>query len=243
MKDGSPELLSRSVRPARQGAASVATLGDAFFGFGVAIVSGTFALSVLLVLQSGADDGLAGLAVGALATWLAFIGMPLVVSRHRGTGRLAQDFGLQFRLRDGLIGVPIGVATQLVLLPLIYAVLGRFIDTSSVSEPANNLVSRGSGIGLAVVFLIVGVGAPIAEELFYRGLFQRAAISRLGTAPGVLLVATLFGAAHLQPLQFPGLFAAGLVFGFLAWRTGRLGASIAAHAGFNLVAAAVVVFS
>lgn len=234
-------LVERSGTPARQADRSVGTLTDAFLGFGVAIVAGGLAISTLLAVRPGLDEGLTGLVVGSLATWLAFVGVPVVVSRHRGTGQLSRDFGLQFRLRDVLVGFPIGVATQLVLLPLLYAGIGRFVDTSSLSEPANDLVGRGSGIGIVAVFLVVGIGAPIAEEIFYRGLFQRAAISRLGALPGLLLVATVFGAAHLQVLQFPGLFAAGLVFGLLAWRTGRLGASIAAHAGFNLVAASVVV--
>jgi len=244
--DGPQEVADLAAHPeesSAQRARSIGTLGDAFLGFGVAIVAGGLALSVLLALRPGLDESLTGLVVGSLATWLAFVGVPVAVSRQRGTGRLRDDFGLWIRPRDALLGFPIGVATQLLLVPLLYAGIGLFVDTSSLSEPANDLMARGSGVGLAVVFLVVGVGAPIAEELFYRGLFQGAAISRLGAVPGLLLVAALFGAAHLQVLQFPGLFLAGLVFGLLTWRTGRLGSAIAAHSGFNLVAAVVVVLS
>ena len=46
----------------------------------------------------------------------------------------------------------------------------------------------------------------------------------------------------LQPLQFPGLFVAGLLFGALAWRAGRLGPAIFAHVGFNTVAAIVLLW-
>jgi membrane protease YdiL (CAAX protease family) len=46
----------------------------------------------------------------------------------------------------------------------------------------------------------------------------------------------LFGAAHLQLLQFPALVLAGAMFGVLAHRFGRLGPAIAAHVVFNMTA-------
>jgi hypothetical protein len=48
--------------------------------------------------------------------------------------------------------------------------------------------------------------------------------------------AALFGAAHLEPLQFPALFLFGLVAAVLVRRTGRLGASMCAHLAFNGIA-------
>ncbi|MEY2447361.1 MAG: protease family protein, partial [Acidimicrobiaceae bacterium] len=47
-----------------------------------------------------------------------------------------------------------------------------------------------------------------------------------------------FGAAHFEPLQFPALFAFGLVAAGLATRTGRLGPGMWAHVAFNAVAVA-----
>ncbi len=52
----------------------------------------------------------------------------------------------------------------------------------------------------------------------------------------VIVSSLVFGAVHLQPLQFPALVAVGVVFALLALRTGRLGPSIFAHIGFNAVA-------
>jgi len=82
----------------------------------------------------------------------------------------------------------------------------------------------------------VGVGAPIIEEIFYRGLLQRSLIKRglpAGLAIGITSV--VFGVSHFEALQLPGLVLAGAVFGVLAHRSGRLGPAIAAHVGFNLV--------
>ena len=46
----------------------------------------------------------------------------------------------------------------------------------------------------------------------------------------------IFGAVHLQPLQFPALVAVGVVFALLTLRSGRLGPAIFAHVAFNAVA-------
>ena len=51
----------------------------------------------------------------------------------------------------------------------------------------------------------------------------------------VVVVAALFALVHFRPVEFPGLFAIGIVFGVAALRTGRLGMPIAVHAGFNAV--------
>jgi membrane protease YdiL (CAAX protease family) len=89
---------------------------------------------------------------------------------------------------------------------------------------------------VVLLVLIVGIGAPIVEEIFYRGLLQRSLIRRVGARWGIALASLAFGAAHLQPLQFPALTLAGVLFGVLAHRYGRLGPAIAAHMVFNLTA-------
>jgi membrane protease YdiL (CAAX protease family) len=43
----------------------------------------------------------------------------------------------------------------------------------------------------------------------------------------------VFGAVHLQPVEFPGLFAFALLLGYVYRRTGRLGMCITTHMAFN----------
>ena len=45
--------------------------------------------------------------------------------------------------------------------------------------------------------------------------------------------AAFFAAIHFAPVEFPGLFAFGIVLGLCFQRTGRIGMPIAAHIGFN----------
>jgi len=84
------------------------------------------------------------------------------------------------------------------------------------------------------------VGAPVFEELCFRGL-TFAAIARWGARRGLPAVpwatigsATLFAAIHLEPVRLPVLLTIGLVLSWLRARTGRVGASVVAHAFNNL---------
>jgi membrane protease YdiL (CAAX protease family) len=73
------------------------------------------------------------------------------------------------------------------------------------------------------------------EELFFRGLVQRAVARRFGRVAAIGASAVLFGLAHFELLQLPALILFGVVLAVLADRTGRLGPGIVAHAAFNAV--------
>ncbi|MGQ7958272.1 lysostaphin resistance A-like protein [Pseudomonas sp. SP16.1] len=89
-----------------------------------------------------------------------------------------------------------------------------------------------------LLWLAVNLGvAVLAEELLFRAVLQRALIRRLGTWPGLLLTAGLFGAAHLP---FSPLFAlvagvAGLGYGLAFHYSGRLGLAVGLHGAVNLL--------
>jgi len=181
------------------------------------------------------------IAVLQVPLWLGLLGAVIVVSRRFGTGSLRKDYGFWFRASD-VIGVPIGVVVQLVFLPLLYRALSIFVDTSKVDEPAKNLTDRAQGIGVVLLVVLVVVGAPIVEELFFRGLLLRSIEARWNDTLALWASAILFGLAHFELLQLPALVLFGLVAGYCAQRTGRLGMSIWAHAGFNATTVAFLLF-
>lgn len=213
-------------------------LGDAVIGLLVAWTAGAIGLTVVLALsdtKDPADLSLPMLALTYPPLWLGFVGAPVVAARLKGNGWV-QDFGARVRPTDIPLGIACGVAAQLVLVPLISWPVVKLSGSSwsDLEKPARDLADKAVGPGgAALFFLIVAIGAPLAEELFFRGLWQRSAIRRLGTWGGLALASVVFAATHFEPLQFPALIGAGAVFGYLAIRTGRLGPSVAAHMAFN----------
>ena len=168
--------------------------------------------------------------------WGALIGGPIYVTRAKGT-TMREDFGWSMKWIDIPVGLVAGLVGQLIVIQPIYWILQKIIGEQDVSGPAREITRTATNpLGIAIVFVLVTVGTPIAEELFYRGLAQRAIIKRLGVRWGILAAATFFAAAHLEPLQFPGLLAIGLILGVLAQRAGRIAPAIWAHLAFNLTA-------
>ena len=172
----------------------------------------------------------------ALAGWVPMIVAMSGAGRKWGSGSFVTDWGLSFRPVD-LWGAPIGVLTQLVLVPLLYwplhALWPDAFTTEKLQERAQDLYDSASGAGVALLVLVVVVGAPLVEELVYRGLLQGAFTRRLHDWVGVTVVALWFAVIHFQPVETPGLFVVGMVLGSCALLTGRLGMGIVAHVAFN----------
>ena len=83
------------------------------------------------------------------------------------------------------------------------------------------------------MFIVVAIGAPLVEELFYRGLTLKAFEKKMSNRLALVLSSLVFAIAHLQLIQFPALFLFGFVAGYLARKYDRLGRAVWAHVGFN----------
>ena len=203
-------------------------------------VVGQILFQVVIAL-SGADGDSTTLSIGTLsigiaATWASYLAGLAFASQKFGSGRFQEDYALEVELVD-LVGVPIGMLTQLVLIPLVYVPLrGIWPDTFTddrLEETARDLVDRATGASAVLLVLVVAVGAPIVEELVFRGLLQHTFAARINEPLALLAASAWFALIHFRPVEYPGLFIAGLVFGSCMLATGRLGTAIIAHAAFN----------
>ena len=216
-------------------------LPDLAVAFVVAQVASAIGIALLISSKgiAAADFSTESLSIGGVALlqvplWLGLLGVPLLATRLRGRGPVL-DLGLRSTFRDAPIGLAIGIACQLVLVPLVTlpVFLLTDVDQDELEAPAREMTDKATGLGVIVLVLVVVIGAPIAEEVFYRGMMQRTFARRLPIWPTMILTSVIFGASHFQLLQFPALAAFGLVLSVLAHRTGRLGRNIWAHVGFN----------
>lgn len=236
-------------------------LGDAGIGivlfFGVQVVAAVVITVVLaatgsdLALDGGSSgaDNLWLLAISAPLSWAVLIGWPWWVSRTKGSGSMSRDFGLAMRWTDPLLGLAGGVMALMcsAALALTYsAVFGGDAPTNADIVATDN---RGMAV-FVMLFVIVAVGTPIAEEIFFRGLVLGAARKSWGIVAGVAFSSVVFGAIHIQSglvsWAFVGLVTAayGVVFALMRlWSQGRLAGSIVAHMVVNGVAVVVIFFT
>jgi uncharacterized protein len=224
-----------------------AGLIEAVIGYLVGIVLSGIALGVASSAvgfhqTSGAPIPLTVTVCDLLGLWMGLVGGVVLYYRLWGSGHPGDDLGLAIRPLDVVVGAVVGAGTQLVLIPLLYLPFERADKTLShrLSAPAKSDTSAvHGGWQTAVLILFLAVGAPIVEELFFRGLLLRSLTRWLGPVPAIVISAVVFGLAHYELLQLPALIIFGLFLGILAYKTGRLGPGMVAHSVFN----AVTVFS
>ena len=197
--------------------------------------------SILAALGVDGDDyNVAQLAAATGAAWLVMVACLAFTSKRYGTGHPRNDFvehyGLRFRPID-LIGVPVGVLGQLVIVPLVYiplrAIWSDTFSKSELEQRARDLADKASGWAIVLLVIVVVIGAPLVEELVYRGLLQRSMSAALGVVPGLAIMSIWFALMHPTPVEWPGLVLAGALFGAGLALTGRIGAGILTHAAFN----------
>ena len=176
------------------------------------------------------DPSLDVTAILQSALWVGTLGIPVWLHFIKGVSW--KDFGWGFQKNDIFSGLLIGLGTQ-IAAGLLYLPLMLIFDDFDVSEPARELVDKATGFGVFLLFLVVVVGAPLVEELFFRGLTLKAFEKKMSSRLALVLSSLFFAIAHLQVLQFPALLLFGLVAGYLVKKYGRLGRAVWAHVGFN----------
>ena len=86
-------------------------------------------------------------------------------------------------------------------------------------------------------YFVVGLLAPLAEELVFRGAVLRALL-RWKSNPwvGIVISALLFALIHMNPAQMPHAFLVGLLLGWMYYRTDSIVPGVVFHWVNNTVA-------
>jgi membrane protease YdiL (CAAX protease family) len=222
--------------------------------------------ALFVVLTLGVFWG-GALALRAFGRRVSFSPAPLgFVKPPRGSVR-AVLIGFAVGLVAVFASAGLVAASRYVLEALGYPVQGS--PQQPLMEGISSWVSESPAIAIPLVFLIVGVLTPIAEEILFRGgifgglnrLFSAIhkrifdtdsgsltaeTPSRSGVTVSFILAAgissAMFASLHLEPALFLSIFALAMVLCWLRSRGGLL-APIATHATFNSFTVAVLVLS
>lgn len=232
-------------------------MGDVGYGLLLWVMGGVIAAVVLIA--TGSIDVTTGemgeLSIGMLALsvstgWIGFLGWPIAATWFKGQRSLTRDFGLAIKPVD----ITWGVGAGLLALALSVGANLLWVAIAGGTAPDNSdFIPRSlSGFGpVALLFALVAVGTPIAEELFFRGLFLRAVAKRWTPATGAVVSSVIFGLFHAQGggFVYAGFIvlvtmAYGFVFALVDIRNeGRIGPSIVAHMVVNGVGVAAALLT
>lgn len=135
----------------------------------------------------------------------------------------------------------------LVLWWSVIAALGAVVPSAWLQECMPELPNIAEGQFDMILsnrwgYLTVGLLAPLAEEVVFRGAVLKSLLStRLSCLTAILLSALLFSIAHLNPAQMPHAFLVGILLGWMYWRTGSILPGMAYHWANN--SAAYVIYN
>jgi membrane protease YdiL (CAAX protease family) len=122
------------------------------------------------------------------------------------------------------------------VLAVTTSALGALLKAPPIPSPIEDLISDRRSLFVMMLFLTVF--GPVFEELVFRGFLFPLLARSLGPWPGILLAATPFALVHgsqyhwsWQHLTLVGL--AGVVFGYVRYKTGSTAAATLAHTGYN----------
>lgn len=186
--------------------------------------------------EAGGGDPMALLAL--LATFF-FIGLPAVgvaVARHGRAG-------------SALLGLHQSGGRWLWLAPIAVLIVSFFVDEGilrlvrefagsellpTVNAVIAEIATTPGRVVLAI--LVMGVLAPLVEELVFRGLLYGYVAGRFGGMAALIVSSLAFAAAHVEPIHVALVLPIGVLLGWTRMRTSSLWPAIAAHIANNTVA-------
>ncbi len=157
--------------------------------------------------------------------------LPALYHAHKNNYDIAATFRLRAINRDTLlasilIGVSLTIAAEEIgrLMELILPVPEEYREMY-ISQFRANSTADWFFLVLGVVFV-----AGIAEEMVFRGFFQRSAEAHLDVTRGVLLTAFVFSLLHMSTYSIVQIVLLGVFLGVMAWRSQSVIPAIIAHA-------------
>jgi membrane protease YdiL (CAAX protease family) len=206
-------------------------------------------LAVLAVGRLGVPLRSTGAQIAGLFGLWTGLALTAYAITHRRPGGSLADLGFTWPTgREIALGF--GIAIVALLAASRAALLLRHLLPQENTSIRGDLFLAPPSVGAIIVLAAAAcIGAPIFEELFFRGIVQSVLRTNLGAGAAIVVQAALFGCAHYQLgmtadealIRIMSIATVGLFLGLLRQRTGRLGAGMAAHGMYNLLIVIITV--
>ena len=187
-------------------------------------------------------------ALGMAGLWTGLWMTAYIVSHQRPGGSI-RDLGLRLPTKSEVrLGIGFGILGLVLAAQVAAGLRALFPDDAG----SNLFVMAKPSLAFVLTYgLMACVGAPIIEELFFRGVVQPVMMNNLGVGFGIIAQAMLFAGAHYvhgmtfneAAVRCGTIMVLGLFLGWLRVKTGRLGAGMVAHATNNIIVTVVTLLA
>ena len=205
---------------------------------GIAIVFGAAAHGLFGLISSteAEDSPLFGIASGIIIQ-LAMIVLIVWFTLRRGTSLSSafdrKDHSAQKKLGRGLICF-FAVMPAVVIANLLAQQLLSELNIEAPQQEIFDQLSGGMSPWVLIGgFILAAVGAPISEELIFRGVALPIAAKHFGTVPAIFAVSVVFAAIHFNVSSSIPLFVLAIGLSLAYIYTQSIIVPIVMHASFN----------
>lgn len=151
----------------------------------------------------------------------------------RGNPNGWQALGLCSFNQGWFLALPLLAMVQLIGMGVINTLLVMPFLGGDFENPQIEAITGGGSLSqrdLVLLMLLIAVVAPIAEELFFRGMLYPVLRRRWSASIAIGVNGLLFALIHVIPVILPGLFFVGIVLAWVRERSGSLWPCILLHA-------------
>lgn len=211
------------------------------FGF----YAGLFQLSRFEAVDAepgGGEDLVLGLSFSFLLQFLQIAFVLLMLFRRVN---LVEAFGLRWRATWWkVVYAPAVVLVMWTFMGVLDFVgynewLGQFIEGDGIQESVKLLQETKDPLVFILMGVVACIGAPLAEEVVFRGYIYTMVKRMAGLPLAVILSGLFFGAVHMNLVALLPLTVLGIILALSYEYTGSLWAPIAIHFCFNAATVAV----
>lgn len=182
-----------------------------------------------------------GTVLSLIMLWAGMLtGVLFAVRAYRPLG-FKKLIAWKFNKWDPLIGI-LFTGVFLLISFAITQIFNDFFTSFQDKELGNTGVATSAQGGWQVLIILgVCIGAPVVEEIFFRGLLLKVAIEKFKPFLAILISSLMFGLMHIQPTLEASIFTVisttmvGIGLAVLRLISRRLGPAVWAHIIFNTV--------
>lgn len=165
--------------------------------------------------------GLVGITANMLFIWFMFFAKQLKIRNYLNFKKI--DFKLILRL----------ICYSLILQEISMSINKLINYWVPLDEYMLQMRTATSSDNHFITLIIVGILAPIVEEVFFRGIIFTKLKNKINIKWAILIQALLFATIHMNLAQFSSCFILGIIAAFLYVRYDSMLAPIALHVSFN----------
>jgi membrane protease YdiL (CAAX protease family) len=161
--------------------------------------------------------------------------LPIYVFSRRFHSGFTQQLKIQPVRPELAVQVVLATMMVVVVVDVIFIITQRIFPTPPDFVEGLMELKPASLYEYVVTFAGLCLAVPIAEEIIFRGMFQRVFTRNMGGVFAFVLAGVFFGVVHMDAHLLISISVFGIFLGFLFYATDNLTYPIMAHALFNTV--------